>query len=87
MTSMTNHDAWLFAASWGSMMHSGDPGACLYGFSEDFKVQSEKHRRDCIREMESNRVYVTQHPGDYAEDELQQIDSLIAKLRDAEVIQ
>jgi hypothetical protein len=84
-TFASNHWAWLFAASWGSAMHSGDPGACLYGFSEDFRVQTEEHRADCIREMQNNRAYVVLHPEDYDADELDQIDTLIAKLQTAEI--
>lgn len=82
---MTDKEAWLYAASWGSCMHSGDPGACLYGFSEDFKVQSEEHRVACVREMKMNRLYVKGERESYAPDELDQIDALIAKLESAEL--
>lgn len=82
---MTDKEAWLFAASWGSYVTSGDPGACLYGFDEHFKVQSEQHRLDCIAQMLNNRAYVEGHRADYEEDELPQIDALIEKLKAAEV--
>ncbi|MDQ0475254.1 hypothetical protein [Labrys wisconsinensis] len=48
-TTFTPHEAWRYAASWASYVRPGDPGACLYGFSEGFCVQSEAHRRDCLR--------------------------------------
>ncbi len=82
---MTNEEAWLFAASWGSYIRAGDPGACLYGFSEDFRVQSEQHRADCLAQMVDNRAYVAENPEDYAADELEQIDAFIEKLKTAEV--
>ncbi|MFL6728097.1 MAG: hypothetical protein ACJ8FS_16520 [Sphingomicrobium sp.] len=82
---MSNKQAWLFAASWGSYMNSGDPGACLYGFDEHFAVQSEGHRAACIAQMVNNRAYVEAHPSDYEPDELEQIDALLSKLETAEV--
>jgi hypothetical protein len=81
---MSNHDAWLYAAQWGSAMTGGDPGACLYGFSEDFRVYNEEHRANCIREMRHNRDYVTKNPEHYDDDELEKIDSLIKTLYLAE---
>lgn len=36
------------AAQWGSYMTSGDPGACMYGFSDSYGVQSEEHRQQCL---------------------------------------
>ncbi len=45
---MTPKQAWLYAAQWGSFIRSGDPGACMYGFSEDCRPQSEQHRNACI---------------------------------------
>lgn len=80
---MTNEQAWLYAASWGSYMHAGDPGACLYGFDERFRVQSETHRANCLREMTGNRAYVAANPEDYEPDELDQIAALVAKLEAA----
>lgn len=41
-------DFWLGMAEWGSLMHNGDPGACMYGFDERGVVQSEKHRAACL---------------------------------------
>ena len=80
---MTNSDAWAYAASWGSYITSGDPGACLYGFDERFRVQSEEHRQDCLEQMANNRAYVVANPDDYESDELDQIDALIEKLKAA----
>lgn len=36
------------AAQWGSFMRAGDPGACMYGFKDDGKVQNEAHRKACL---------------------------------------
>jgi hypothetical protein len=83
MAGMTNKDAWLYAESWGSFMTSGDPGACLYGFSEDFRVQSESHRADCLEQMAQNRAYVEAHPDQYESDEIEQIDALCERLKSA----
>ncbi len=82
---MTNEEAWLYAASWGSFMHSGDPGACMYGFDERFTVQSEQHRKDCLEQMRGNRAYVLAHPDEYEADELEQMDAFDVKLRAAKI--
>lgn len=82
---MTNEEAWLFAASWGSYMTSGDPGACLYGFDERFLVQSEQHRTDCVNQMLERRRYVETNQDGYEDNEIEQIDALIEKLKTAEV--
>lgn len=83
MKTMSNEEAWNYAASWGSYVTSGDPGACLYGFDERFVVQSETHRENCIREMQNNRAYVETHRADYEPDELEMIDALLRKLKAA----
>jgi hypothetical protein len=59
---MTLKDAWLYAAQWGSFIRNGDPGACLYGFDESFRVQSEAHRADCLAEMAKHRATVEADP-------------------------
>lgn len=82
---MTNEEAWLYAAQWGSYICDGDPGACMYGFNEDFLVQSESHRADCIAEMEQNRARVESEPHYYEDDEIEQIDALVEKLLTAKV--
>lgn len=76
----TNEQAYEYAAQWGSMVTNGDPGACMYGFSEDFTVQSESHRADCIAWMQDCRKDVESNPANYDGDELEKIDMLIAKL-------
>lgn len=73
-------DAWLYAASWGSYMTSGDPGACMYGFNERFHVQSEAHRRTCIDYLASCRAIVAESPEHYDADELGQLDALEAAI-------
>jgi hypothetical protein len=83
---VTNKEAWLYAAAWGSYIREGDPGACLYGFSERFQVQSEAHREACLREMKKNRAFVVICPEDYDRDELEKIDALVAKLRAAPLV-
>lgn len=35
------------APQWGSYVRDGDPGACMYGFSNN-AVQCEEHRRQCV---------------------------------------
>lgn len=81
---MTPHDAWLYAASWGSLTRSGDPGACMYGFNEHFRVQSERHRADCLRWIEEHcRPMVISHPGCYDENELDNMDAFVATLKAA----
>lgn len=41
--------AYYLTTLWGSYIHSGDPGACLYGFHvDDARPQNEEHRRACI---------------------------------------
>lgn len=45
---LTPKDAWLRAAQWGSFVRAGDPGACMYGFDETGRVQSEAHRKACL---------------------------------------
>ena len=80
---MTPSEAWLYAASWGSFMRSGDPGACMYGFDERFKVQSEEHRADCLKWIAGCRLIVEDRPDDYEEDELDQMDDFVEALKAA----
>lgn len=78
--------AWLYAASWGSYIRNGDPGACMYGFNEHFRVQSEDHR-EAVRSYLINhcRPGVLAHPEDYERTELAQMDSFLATLASAPV--
>jgi hypothetical protein len=82
---MTLKDAWLYAAQWGSFIRNGDPGACLYGFDESFRVQSEAHRADCLAEMAKARAAVVAAPQHYDADELEQIDALCERLTSAKL--
>lgn len=74
---MEPYDAWLYAASWGSFMTTGDPGACMYGFNEDCRPQSEKHRQDVIDWMIDCRKTVEGNPEQYDPDELETLDSFV----------
>ena len=83
---MTKQEAWFYAASWGSYIHSGDPGACMYGFNESFHVQSEEHRRHCLDWIEREcRPDVIARPQDYDLDELAQMDAFVVALEAAKV--
>lgn len=80
---MSPKEAWLYAASWGSYMTSGDPGACMYGFDERFHVQSEAHRAQCLEQMADNRARVVEHPDDYDAGELASLDAFVMALKAA----
>lgn len=54
MKNYTPSQFWLVAASWGSYIRGGDPGACMYGFGESGRVQSEEHRRRCINWIDNH---------------------------------
>lgn len=83
---MTPHDAWLYAASWGSFIRSGDPGACMYGFDERFRVQSEAHRQACLAWIETEcRPEVLAHPEQFDTDELDQMAAFVEALKEAPV--
>jgi hypothetical protein len=84
---MSNHEAWLYAASWGSYMTGGDPGACMYGFNESFLVQSEEHRQACLTWMEGCRANVLASPANYEPDELESMASFVEALKLAKVDQ
>jgi len=74
---MTPYEAWLYAAQWGSAMRGGDPGACMYGFSEDFTMQSEEHRTDCLNWIDKECVpLVNENPELYDDDELEKLAAL-----------
>ena len=83
---MSPYDAWLYAAEWGSYMTSGDPGACMYGFDERGKVQSEDHRSACLRWIDNECVpMVKARPADFDPDELEKLADLREYLEHAEV--
>ena len=83
---MRPKDAWLYAAQWGSALTSGDPGACMYGFDEDCRPQSEEHRKDVLDWMEKCRLLVEKSPEDFDDDELEKIEefTLFIKHRSTE---
>ena len=85
MEKMTNEEACAYAASWGSYMRSGDPGACMYGFSPDFRMQHEGHRAECIEWMKGCRQNVLDDPERYDADELENMDRFLEAVRNAEV--
>ena len=82
---MDSYEAYEYAAQWGSYMRDGDPGACMYGFNEDFKVQSEEHRSQCIAHIECCKALVRMEPEEYDPDELDKLDELADAVLDAEV--
>lgn len=83
--SMTSEEAWLYAASWGSAVTSGDPGAIMYGFDEKFIMQSEDHRADVLAWMEKCRPLVEKNPKEYDSDELENMARFIEAVRIAPV--
>ena len=81
---MTDEQAWEYAAMWGE---GGSAGACMYGFSSDFIVQNEFHRRKCIDWIEDVcRPSVERSPEDYDNDELEKLDALLDKIKNAKCI-
>lgn len=74
---MLPKDAYAFAATWGSFMKDGDPGACMYCFDEDCRPQSEEHKQDVLDWMEKCRLSVVAFPENYDEDELEKIDRFV----------
>lgn len=81
---MSPYDAWLYAATWGSYMRSGDPGACMYGFNERCRPQSEEHRQEVLDWIEKQcRPNVVANPENYDEDELEQMDEFVKYIKHA----
>ena len=70
-------EAYEYAASWGSFLRSGDPGACMYGFDSDCRPQSEEHRQAVIEWMKQCRLNVTSRPEEFDDDELDKLDAFI----------
>jgi len=86
VTPMDPEAAWLYAAEWGSYMTGGDPGACMYGFSEDFRVQSEEHRQNCLNWIDKECVPMVQKdPENFDADELEKLAELRAAVVASEV--
>lgn len=84
---MSSSAALEYAASWGSYMTAGDPGACMYGFGDYFVLQSEQHRADCLAYMQDCRKIVQERPGDYEEGELSQLDEFVETLQKAKTLE
>jgi len=83
---MKPYEAWLYAASWGSYMTNGDPGACMYGFSEDCRPQSERHRADCLAWIDTECLpAVRENPQGFDDDEESKLLDLRAYLAGAPV--
>ena len=82
---MTNEEACAYAATWGSLIRGGDPGACMYGFSDDFVMQNEAHRQRCLNWMVGCRLNVLDRPDHYDADELDRMAVFVEKLKSAEV--
>lgn len=80
-----------FTATWGSYMTAGDPGACMYGFDDTGRPQTENHKADSIAWLEGCKLNVLADPenftdeetGQDADDELEKIARCIAFLKDA----
>jgi len=53
---LDDHTLWLKCAEWGSLMRSGDPGACMYGFTGDSGFQSPEHARAVVDYVEQDCV-------------------------------
>ena len=48
-----DREAWLLAAAWGSYVHAGDEGACLYGFhAGGSPPQGPAHRDACLAHLD-----------------------------------
>jgi len=88
MPAMTPKEFWLAAASWGSAMTSGDPGACMYGFSENGVVQSEQHRQDCIQWIETEcrkAALANAAAGENLAEQTAELDAMLEYLKTAPV--
>lgn len=74
---MTPREAWLYAAEWGSAVTGGDPGACMYGFSEDCHPQSEDHRTACLCWIDEDCLPdVAKNPENFDTDETEKLYAL-----------
>lgn len=86
---MTPKQFWETAATWGSFVKNGDPGACMYGFDEKGLVQSEDHRADCLRFIENEcreaaRVNAA-GDADMLQEQNAELDELVSYLKTAPV--
>lgn len=77
--------AWLYAASWGSAMTSGDPGAVMHTFDADFTVNNENHRTEALEYVDKMVEIVKAKPDQYDADELKKLNRLKSCLRRASI--
>ena len=82
---MTPRQAWLYAATWGSYMTGGDPGAVMYGFDERFAVQDEGHRADVLAWIAGCVADVAADPARFAANEVAKLEELRAAVEAAPV--
>ena len=82
---MTPKQAWIYAATWGSFMRAGDPGACMYGFDERCLPQSEEHRASVLAYVEGCKANVTASPADYDRNEAGKLDEFGSYIRRAAI--
>lgn len=85
MQPLTPAQAWAYAADWGSLIRGGDPGACMYGFSPSFEVQSERHRADCLAWVERCQDVVRAAPEYYEAGEFYELARLADAIRRAPI--
>lgn len=85
MTRLTPKEFYQAAASWGSFVTNGDPGACMYGFDEKGLVQNEEHRKDCLAWIERCRKEVAGEPKKEVDEHNQQFDAMVTYLKTAPV--
>ena len=79
-------EAWLYAASWGSYIRSGDPGACMYGFNEKCLPQSEDHRQAVIHHCTNVCIPIIQkNPGNFDPDEMLQMEAFLTYIKNAPI--
>mgnify|MGYP006318488921 FL=1 len=74
------------AASWGSYMSNGDPGACMYGFGQDGRPLDEDHRKRCLEYIDRCCLPLLEspHPG-YTQRDAQELHALRRHIETAEV--
>lgn len=76
-----------YAATWGSYMTSGDPGACMYGFDETGRPQNEAHRAQCLEWIADCKKVVAERPDEFDEDESDDLESLRLWLESAPALE
>jgi len=81
---MSPFEFWLAAADWGSYMTADDPGACMYGFDEHSRVQSETHRQQCMDYIESD-CRAAAGSNDNPNEDHAQLDAMLSYLKTAAV--